>query len=202
MGLAVERRRTWVGGRIALRRAFAHAGVPLPDEPLLATPRGAPALPAQVLGSVSHKDTLAVALLAKAQGEASAPPAAVGVDVEEDAPRPRDVARLVLTAEELAALPSDPVARQAHVLVAFSVKEALYKALDRFVGRYVSFHEATVMLEEGGVGGRGAPLGTEEGGAVGLRLALRGGEGPFRCEGAWWRREGHVLTTVRVEKLR
>ncbi|HVV53626.1 MAG TPA: hypothetical protein VHO06_28480, partial [Polyangia bacterium] len=51
----------WVGGRVALRAALAAIGVAAP-EPLLATPRGAPRLPAGAVGSVSHKRTIAVAL--------------------------------------------------------------------------------------------------------------------------------------------
>ncbi|HXN30627.1 MAG TPA: hypothetical protein VN894_02150, partial [Polyangiaceae bacterium] len=93
--LTAVRRRTWLGGRAALRQALARAGLDAP--PVLADARGAPMFPAGIVGSISHKDTLAVALVASA-GPRDA--ARVGVDVELDAPHAFDIASKVLTDEE------------------------------------------------------------------------------------------------------
>ena len=163
-GLSPIRRASWVGGRVALRAALTAIAFDAPA-PILATPRGGPAMPSGVLGSVSHKNDLAVALVARA---AAAPAVTVGIDVEAVRALKRDIARHVLTADERAALPPEGPARDAEVLLLFSAKEAIYKALDPWVGRFVSFQEATVARAPGG----------------GLRasLALANGEGPFGVE--------------------
>jgi 4'-phosphopantetheinyl transferase EntD len=161
--LPEARRAGWVGGRVALRAALAAGGVEA-SEPMLATPRGAPLLPAGAVGSVSHKRTIAVALCAR---EAN-PRATIGIDVEDLRPLRTDIASRVLTADELAVLPADGPARDAAVLLAFSAKEAIYKALDPWVHRFVGFQEASVA--------RGSD------GSLAGRLALAGSEGPFSVE--------------------
>jgi enterobactin synthetase component D len=181
--LPAARRAGWVGGRIALRTALTDIGVAAPDA-ILATPRGAPLLPASAVGSVSHKRTIAVALAAQTTG------VTVGIDVEELQPLRVDIAKRVLTLEERAALPADGPARDAAVLLHFSAKEAIYKALDPWVQRFVAFEEATVER---------APDGSLDG-----RLTLSRGEGPFSVEvhnarGAG--EEGLVLVAARVAKI-
>jgi 4'-phosphopantetheinyl transferase EntD len=161
--LPEARRAGWVGGRVALRAALEQARVEAP-EAILATPRGAPLLPANAVGSVSHKRTIAVALAAPA----ATPPTTLGIDVEELRPLRTDIATRVLTPEEQATLPAGGPARDAAVLLRFSAKEAIYKALDPWVRRFVAFQEASVT---------GAPDGSLEAG-----LTLARGEGPFSVE--------------------
>jgi enterobactin synthetase component D len=161
--LPEARRIGWVGGRVALRAALAAVGVEAPD-PMLSTPRGAPILPPGAVGSVSHKRAIAVGLCARD----SQPRATVGIDIEEIRRLRLDIAPRVLTAEEQAALPAEGAARDAAVLLAFSAKEAIYKALDPWVHRFVGFDEAIVERAEGG--------------ALSARLVLSGGEGPFTVE--------------------
>ena len=151
--LGEVRRRTWLAGRIALRRARC-AVETAPPSAVLVGPRGAPLLPPGVAGSIAHKETIAV-------GIAAAAPYRLGVDVEYDRASRVDISRRVLTERELdlrARLNEELRARS--VRVAFAVKEAIYKAIDPFCARYVGFHE--VELE----------LGELEPGGVGVRLAL------------------------------
>ena len=157
--LREPRRAAWIGGRVALRGALEAAGVAVPDA-ILPTDRGAPRLPAGALGSISHKTALAVALAAPAR----APVVTLGVDLEELRPLRADVAERVLTAAEQAALPGAGADREACVLRVFSAKEAIYKALDPWVRRFVGFHEAEV---------------TFAGERAQARLRLARGEGPF-----------------------
>jgi enterobactin synthetase component D len=130
---APRRRRTWVGGRIALRAALDSA----PSSPLLADDRGAPSLPQGVVGSIAHKEPIAVALASRAAGHR------VGVDVELATRLPS----LRLTSKILAAAEADDLLRGGDddrarsLLLAFSAKEAIYKAIDPFLRRYVGFHE-------------------------------------------------------------
>jgi len=159
-------RRSFFGGRVALRAAMAAlgAGAPGGAQPILSTPRGAPAMPPGFVGSVSHKRTVAVALCARE----SRPRATIGVDVEDSRPLRTDIASRVLTSEELAVTPASGPERDASVLLRFSAKEAIYKAVDPWVHRFVGFQEASVAC---------APDGALTG-----RLALVKGEGPFAVE--------------------
>jgi 4'-phosphopantetheinyl transferase EntD len=177
----VPRRRTWTGGRATLRAALERAGLAAPA--VLSDERGAPSLPAGVLGSISHKERVAVALVAPADALGSR----IGVDVENDAPNRIDVSRKVLTERELAEVDAlDPEARAVQVRVRFSAKEAIYKALDPFVRRYVGFREVEVGLRP-------------DGGARVVML-LPPGEGAFDVDVRWMRRDGLVLTTARIRR--
>ncbi|GIW70755.1 MAG: hypothetical protein KatS3mg102_0297 [Planctomycetota bacterium] len=178
LALGPARRAGWVGGRLAMAAALGHLGVP--RQAVGSTARGAPALPPGVVGSISHKERLAVALAARAAGGWR-----LGVDVEALAPPRPAVARRVLTERERAGLAGLGAAQAWEATVLrFALKEALYKALDPFVERFVGFQEAEVELRP-------------EGGAV-VRLWLARGEGPFEVEGRWYRLQGHLLATVRV----
>jgi enterobactin synthetase component D len=146
-GLSPIRRVGWVGGRVALRAALAAVGVDA-AAPILATPRGAPQLPPGAVGSVSHKSDLAVALAARAAGASAA---TLGIDVEMPRSLKQDIARHVLTSDERVALPAGGPARDAQVLLLFSAKEAIYKALDPWVRRFVSFQEAAIARASGGL---------------------------------------------------
>jgi 4'-phosphopantetheinyl transferase EntD len=153
-----KRRRTFVAGRRALRACLSAAGLACTDA-IGATDRGAPLLPealpssASVRVSISHKDTVAAAcvwLPPRDMALAAALPH-MGVDVEElgDAARrsARDIASHVLTERERAQLPQGQATaaqRQRAVLLRFSAKEALYKAIDPVVRRYVGFLEVEV----------------------------------------------------------
>lgn len=178
------RGRLFAAGRLALRSALADAGLAV-DGPILPDPRGAPALPPGIAGSISHKEELAVGLAAPAGPEADL---AVGVDIERIAPLRIDISRRVLTDAELAELQALPLdERNERILLTLSAKEALYKALDRFVGRYVSFKEAAV-----------APA---PDGSTSAALALVNGEGPFEVDIRWRRLDGFFVTTARVRRV-
>jgi 4'-phosphopantetheinyl transferase EntD len=177
------RRRTWLGGRFALREALRQMGGPT-DQPLGSSPRGAPLLPSGYVGSVSHKSTLAVALVVPAQGDER-----VGVDVEE-LERPRlHLAPRILTPNELRALQQLPEPeRWPELLLRFSAKEALYKAIDPFVQRYVGFLE--VAIERG----QGSGLGVRELAEADLR--------ELEARGEWQEVPGHLVTSFTVTRRR
>jgi 4'-phosphopantetheinyl transferase EntD len=163
--LGEARRSSWVAGRAALRAALADLGIGA--GPLISTPRGAPLVPRDALGSISHKQTLAVALATRLQ-----PDTAIGIDLEIDAPLRVDISRRVLTPRELRSIERlDDVHRNREVLLRLSAKEAIYKALDPFVTRYVSFQEVEAHPH---------PDGT-----ITAELTLTGGEGPFTVEVRW-----------------
>lgn len=148
--LSPIRQREWVAGRTALREALRRQAL-LDDEPLLRDDRGAPQLPAAAAGSLSHKGRWAAALVAPRQ-----PGRSLGVDLE-DARGPRlDISRKILTErelEEFAALPDER--RNAELALRFSLKEAVYKAIDPWVRRYVGFREVELSLDAASDAGAG-----------------------------------------------
>jgi 4'-phosphopantetheinyl transferase EntD len=147
-----------------LRAALGQDVAILPDD------RGAPVLPAGWVGSISHKGELAAAVVTRNTG------ARVGIDLERAAPPRQAIERRVLGERERAAITG------AHITLAFAIKEAIYKAIDPFVRRYVGFTEVELELGEAGV--------------CTVSTAL-----PFRVE-AWWREhEGYWLATAVVARV-
>jgi len=178
-GLFIVRRRSWIGGRAAMRRALALAGIEAP--PILPDARGAPGLPPGIAGSISHKERLAVALVARENQMR------LGVDVEVDEPGTVDISSKVIADDELADLAAlDARERAREVLLRFSAKEAVYKALDPFVHRFVGFKEVSIA--------------TYSDGRADVRLHLDKSEGPFAVEVRWRRFDAVVLTTARVAR--
>jgi 4'-phosphopantetheinyl transferase EntD len=162
---------SFVGGRVALRRALDRVGAPA--APLLATGRGGPTLPAGFSGSISHKDDVAVAIAARAAADEH-----VGVDLELDAPLRVDIGRRVLRDEEQAHLAVlEPSERDRFVRETFAVKEAIYKAIDPVVRRYVAFQEVALELDGRG-GGRAILHLSEPAPAFALEVAIEAMRGP------------------------
>ncbi len=179
--LPEARRASWTGGRIALRAALMDLRV-VDAGPILSTPRGAPLLPAGVRGSISHKEDLAIALAARSDERAWR----LGIDIERVAPGRLDISKRVLRPDELAYLPplGDP-RRSEELAFAFSAKEAIYKALDPFLARYVSFQEVAVDRSSDGT--------------AFVTLDLRdGSSSAFDVDVRWFRRKDFIITTARV----
>jgi len=170
--LGPVRRREHVAGRTALHLALGElAG----DAAILADDRGAPVLPAGWVGSVSHKRSLAAGLVAPAAG------GWVGVDLERAAPPRIDIARRVLTPREQASLAgAGELERGRAVTLRFAIKEAIYKAVDPHLRRYVGFTEVELELEL-------------DGERCGVTHAL-----PLVIEAAWREHAGHWLATARA----
>jgi phosphopantetheine--protein transferase-like protein len=177
MELAGKRRNEWVGGRIAARVAARSIGVELPA--LLSDNFGAPRAPRSLTVSISHKDRLAVALVARrAHGT-------VGVDFEQIGRDRRDIAPKVLTAaehDEIKLLRAD---RQwTAILLRFAIKEAIYKALAPRLRRFIGFNEAEISDLANG--------------SATVRLNLEGGGNPDEIEVNYdWIADG-VIATARV----
>lgn len=104
--------------------------------------RGAPVMPAGWLGSASNKAGHAAALVARDDGSG----ARIGVDLEHAREPRQPIERRILTPREAAAITD-----RRDITRAFAIKEAIYKALDPFVRRYVGFCEVEVDLATGQV---------------------------------------------------
>jgi len=161
-----------------LRDACGQLGVTPP--PILPDDRGAPILPNGISGSISHKRNLAIGLAGAARN------GSIGVDLEDYGPARPGIAGHVLTEEEVTALQDlAPDRAWIALLLRFSIKESIYKALDPFVRRYIGFKEAVVHPDL-------------QGGAS-VRLELAGGEGPFHLDARYEWISGRLLTSVRAQ---
>ncbi|HEY4055060.1 MAG TPA: 4'-phosphopantetheinyl transferase superfamily protein [Kofleriaceae bacterium] len=182
--LSPVRRAEHVRGRSALHKAIAELAPTVVDMPILADDRGAPVLPPGWVGSVSHKEARAAALVTRASPISGA---RIGVDLEKAAPSRIDISKRVLTANErdtLAAAhahlePGHPERGRATTL-RFSIKEAIYKAVDPFVRRYVAFTEVELDVQDG--------------------VAHVASELPFAIETTWQELDGFWLATARAQR--
>lgn len=159
-------RRDFVAGRTALHLALEDFATAIP-----ANHRNAPAMPGGFTGSVSHKQGTAIAIVAAAGA------GWVGIDLEHAAPSKQDIARRILTPAERGALPTDPRA----VTLRFAIKEAIYKAVDPIVERYVGFTEVELDVGE-------------------LYATVTSGL-PAQIEATWREHRGHWIATARAVKL-
>lgn len=177
--LRAYRQVSFVGGRIALRAAAAQLGQQVP--PILPDDRSRPRLPPALAGSISHKRDLAVGMVSQAAH------GTLGVDLEDYAPQRPSIAGHVLTEAEQATIASLPEGRRwIALLVRFSIKESVYKALDPYVRRYVGFTEAEVDPD---LEGRAR-----------VALTLANGEGPFTVDARYEWLHGRLLTSVRIRR--
>lgn len=113
------RREEFAAGRRAARQALSALGLPAVAIPALES--RAPAWPPGITGSIAHADGIAMAVLAPTRSSA-----ALGLDIEPDAPFPEDLVEEVTLPEE-----RDWLRRQSAPLEAarllFTAKEAAYK---------------------------------------------------------------------------
>ena len=168
--LGSVRRRELAAGRAALRSALADLGV-TSTPAILADDRGAPVLPAGFVGSISHKAERAAALVAPAgQGF-------VGIDIELAAPARLAIEKRILTPREQTRVSGRDVT------LYFSIKEAIYKAIDPIVRRYVGFTEVELDVRADG--------------SVDVTV-IDVARLPVAIEAAWREHDGHWLATARA----
>jgi len=109
----------------------------------------------------------------------------LGIDLEDYGPERPGIASMVLRETERAEVSTLPEDVQwMSTLQRFSMKEAVYKALDPYVKRYVGFHEAEVVPELNGI--------------ATVTLHLKHGEGPFHVDARYTWLSGRLLCTVRI----
>jgi 4'-phosphopantetheinyl transferase EntD len=169
------RRETWVGGRVALDAALRAIGAP--RGALLGDDRGAPTVAEGFTGSIAHKLEWAGAIAAPMHG------GRVGIDVEVEDRERWAIASRVLTDAEA------PRARVwIDVLARFALKEAIYKAVDPWLRRYVGFREAEIL-----------ELPPAEDTFVEVAGVLRVPEGTFALD-LEWRRRPFVVAVCRARK--
>ena len=176
-GLSGHKRQQWIAGRLAARQAVRALGKDMGA--LLTDARGAPIAPNHLAISISHKGRYAVAIASRGSH------GSLGIDLEDIGRDRRHIAPKILREEELRDVQALPEERQwLAVLLRFSLKEAIYKALAPRLQRYIAFHEASIC-------------GITDGSAE-VQLCLDSNDGPKTIEALYeWAPEG-LITTVRA----
>lgn len=155
---------------------------------------GRPQLPEGIFGSISHKGRTGVALVRRsspASPNEKKQNMGIGVDLEDAsyAHRRRHVARKVLTPGEMAHLGTlaPVVSPDEEILLRFSLKESVYKAMHPLICQYVSFQEAEIQPHTNGT----------------ATVALHLKSGAHQAFGApliahWYRYQNYFVTTASV----
>lgn len=175
-----KRQHEYLLGRLAAHAALRAAGCPAPEAWVGRVERR-PVWPAGMTGSISHSDTLVLALAAPVTPQLRA----VGVDVESQAAAP-DTVRALDACFDLGE--RQALERHPHgVLAGFALKEALYKCLQPLVGGWIDFDDAWVEWS----GDPAAPA------RLTLRRTLGSGFPAGRTLPGWVSRfEDHVVALV------
>jgi 4'-phosphopantetheinyl transferase EntD len=141
---AVEkRRREFTTVRACARDALLALGIA--PVPLVPGFRGAPRWPTGIVGSMTHCDGYAAAVVAHAADIAS-----IGIDAEPNAPLPEGVLDQICAGEVLPSLTAEGMGSVAVDRLLFSAKESVYKAWFPLTGRWLGFEDALVDLREDG----------------------------------------------------
>ena len=140
---AVEKRKNeFAAGRAAARSALRKIG--LEAKPILRADDRTPIWPSDAVGSISHAEGFAVALVGRAEHAAG-----LGVDIEDAAPLKENIRKHVLTTRELLELEEEPiVANSARCKVTFVAKEALFKSIYPLTHKPFGFLDARIELRE------------------------------------------------------
>jgi len=174
------RRQQAIAARELARRALAQLG-----GPMVAIGRGAqgaPEWPAGWTGSLAHSDTMAAALLGPARDYA-----ALGIDLEPDAPLPEDASAIALDAVERRALAALPGGYARWSRAVFAAKECVHKCVHPLRGAWLEFDELRVHLDPQALTFTLEPLGAS------ARAACAGiGAGALRYA------EAHVVAALAI----
>jgi|ERR1711957_656176 len=112
---------------------------------------GRPQVPTGYIGSISHKKNIGVALVSTSNDGSLPPTRGIGVDIEQTFSRRTDIAKRVLTEREIKNLGKiKGVTRDEEVLLRFSLKECVYKAMHPLICQWVGFKEAEITPNDDG----------------------------------------------------
>jgi len=152
-----SRRNSFLAGRLALRAGLANLGCTHVEKEgditlfsMLKDEFGRPNIPPGFLGSISHKKTTGVALVA-ADDDDGHSKKGIGIDVEQTLSRRPDIGRAILTKDEQANLGNvHGLPQDVEVMVRFSLKESIYKAMHPIICQKVGWREVEVTPHSNG----------------------------------------------------
>ncbi len=136
-----RRRRDFTAGRSCAREALARLG--FAEQPLLSDADRVPRWPPGAVGSISHSGSWCGVAVARAESAAG-----LGLDVEGDAPLEPSLVPRICSPQELECfgrLPPPPAADWPKL--AFSLKEAAYKAYFPLARTFLGFHDLELEVD-------------------------------------------------------
>jgi 4'-phosphopantetheinyl transferase EntD len=139
-GAVEKRRREYAAGRHCARQALSQLGFPPAAIP--SAPDRSPFWPAGALGSVSHDESLCVAVAAKHDVFRS-----IGVDVEVIGAVGPEMAREILRLDEQPAPEARPSCGADWLTLHFCLKEAAYKAFYPLYREVIGFQQMRIRLQ-------------------------------------------------------
>ncbi|WP_353667985.1 4'-phosphopantetheinyl transferase superfamily protein [Marinomonas sp. THO17] len=143
----IKRKETFLAGRMAVRSAQQALGLTHFD--VLRGGDGAPIWPSHILGSVSHTENEAIALMIDARQSSLM---GVGVDLEKiNSGSQLEDESMIGLPEEFRILHSIGFQSECARLLLFSLKESVYKALYPSVGQFFDFLDVALEAEQEGV---------------------------------------------------
>jgi 4'-phosphopantetheinyl transferase EntD len=130
-------------GRACVRTALAKLNVPPVSIPIDAA--GGPVWPNGLVGSISHADGIAVAVVAS-----NPPVQGLGIDIEVDAPLDDGnlVALICRPDERVSKCDLGHPANLRHGKLLFCIKEAVYKLYRPFTNAFLDFHDVWITLDK------------------------------------------------------
>ncbi|MEJ6981960.1 4'-phosphopantetheinyl transferase superfamily protein [Pedobacter sp. P351] len=144
-GWAKKRSLAFSTGRFCARKALLSVGVNGPD--ILIGPGKEPLWPDDIVGSISHSDNLAGAIVARSDKVKS-----LGLDIETLGKVQEDIWGLVFTPREQTFLKRfDSEQIDLYSTLIFSVKECFYKLQFPLTKTYLDFKDVEISLAESGI---------------------------------------------------
>lgn len=142
--MSPRRLATFVAGRAAAHAALDHLG--LGAQAITVGAGGEPRWPSGVVGSITHTDRVAYAVVALEEPEASIDGGlALGIDIEDRRRLTPEIIPTIMTERERARWADlEPAEADAFATTVFSAKEALYKAQYHFTEAWLGFEHVTL----------------------------------------------------------
>jgi 4'-phosphopantetheinyl transferase EntD len=163
MNCSLKRNSLFTGSRIAMKRTIPFQNhlnskdTEILQSSILKDSFGAPVLPNGIIGSISHKDDLVVVIarslsqLSSCDHTKSAILENIGIDIElKNYRSAMKIQNHVLTENELKSLNDlprpleDVLTVEEEIMLRFSIKESIYKALNPLLRRFIGFHAVEV----------------------------------------------------------
>ncbi|WP_181417004.1 4'-phosphopantetheinyl transferase family protein [Marinomonas alcarazii] len=139
-----KRKASFLAGRLAVRHRQSCLNLPLTDIPKAKD--GSPVWPEDYIGSISHTEKQAVAVILPRSKQAIQH---IGIDLELlDHADKFDAANLIGLASEFEILEAMGVEKKRSTLLLFSLKESVYKALFPLVGEFFDFLDVALVATD------------------------------------------------------
>ena len=135
--MAKKRLRDFTHGRYCARAALRQLGIPAANATIGVGAQREPVWPEGIIGSISHTDNIAVAVIARTSQLSS-----IGIDIESAQPLEEDLIKMIIRPDEMAN--SHPEEGK----LIFSIKESIYKCIYPQLKLFVDFQDMEVIRSE------------------------------------------------------